>query len=80
MHINDCEVFSREVRGQRLAIIAGPRPITPAEGAALLEQFYARATGPEPIYSSPGGWQILEPVPALEPDAKPKAAAKTKGK
>ena len=66
MHINACEVFAREVRGLRLNIIVGPREVTPAEGSALLAQFYATHTGREPIYAHPGGWQVLEPIAAGE--------------
>lgn len=67
MHLNDCEVFAREVRGQRLSIIVGPRAVTPAEGSALLDQFFGTHTGPAPVFASPEGWQILEPAPAVAP-------------
>lgn len=65
MHLNDCEVSIREVRGQRLAVIVGPCKVTPAEGSALLDQYFATFTGPVPMYASQDGWQVLEPAPAV---------------
>lgn len=65
MHLNDCEVSIREVRGQRLAVIVGPGKVTPAEGSALLDQYFATYTGPVPMYASPDGWQVLEPAPSV---------------
>lgn len=76
MHINACEICTREVRGLRLNIIVGSREVTPAEGSALLAQFYATHTGREPIYAHPGGWQVLEPIPAGESAAASEAPAK----
>lgn len=83
MHLNDCELYLREVRGQRLAIIAGPRAVTAAEGAALLDQYFASCIGPQPVYTSPAGWQVLEPVPAAAPvgaEDEPTPKPKIKGK
>lgn len=65
MHLNDCEVSMREVRGLRLPLIVGPAKVTPAEGSALLGQYFATFTGPVPVYASPDGWQVLEPAPAV---------------
>jgi hypothetical protein len=64
MHLNDCEIATREVQGQRLVMLFGPRKVTASEGAALLAQYFATHIGPDPIYvSKEGGWQVLEAAP-----------------
>lgn len=85
MHLNDCEVSTREVKGHRLVILFGPHKVSEAEGGALLSQYFATYTGPAPIFASPDGWQVLEPAPAAAPpvsapvvaEPAPKAARKT---
>lgn len=68
MHLHDCEISTREVKGCRLVILFGPRALVGSDGASLLSQYGATHGGPTPIYASPDGWQLLEPV-AAAPDA-----------
>lgn len=75
MHLNDCEVSTREVRGHRLVILFGPHKVSEAEGGALLSQYFATHIGPAPIFASPDGWQVLEPAPAAVPEVAPAVAA-----
>lgn len=77
MHLNDCEISTREVRGHQLVILFGARKVTADEGAALLGQFVATHGGTSnPIFASPQGWQILEAAaPAVAPVAEPAPAA-----
>ena len=65
MHMNECEISTREVRGQRLVILYGDRRLNAAEAGALYAQYFGTHTGPVPIYASPEGWQVLEPAPAV---------------
>lgn len=76
MHLSDCEISTREVKGHRLVILFGPHALNATEGAALLGQYGATHGGPTPIYASPSGWQVLEPVAAVvAPVVQPAPAA-----
>lgn len=61
MHLNECEVAHRHIRGHNAIFIFGPRALAPEECAALAAE-YAASYGAmdRPAYLSPAGWQLLD--------------------